>query len=60
MNILHLDVKAWFFVEIMIKNGKHGQGTHRTKMGGDSSIKNAPNAPKFTFPNCLLKSSGLL
>jgi hypothetical protein len=30
-------------------NGKHGQGTHITKMGADNSAKNTPNAPQ----NCL-------
>ena len=37
-------------------NGKHGQGTHSTKMGEDRSTKNTPNAPKFVVPNCLPKS----
>ena len=32
-------------------NGKHGQGTHSTKMGDDSSAKNTPNAPEFVCPN---------
>ena len=27
--------------------GKHGQGTHCTKMGADSSAENPPNAPEF-------------
>ena len=25
-------------------NGKHGQGTHSTKMGAEKSAKNTPNA----------------
>ena len=36
-------------------NGKHGQGTHSSKMGADKSFENTPNAPKFIFPNGLPK-----
>ena len=32
-------------------NGKHGQGTHSTKMGVDKSAKNTPNAPKLNSPS---------
>ena len=32
-------------------NGKHGQGTHSTKMGANKSAENNPNAPKFICPN---------
>ena len=41
-------------------NGKHGQGTHSTKMGADKLDENTPNAPKFICPICLPKdkSSG--
>ena len=28
-------------------NGKHGQGTHSTKMGAGKSAESTPNAPKF-------------
>ena len=31
----------------MVYYGKHGQGTHSTKMGADKSAENTPNAPKF-------------
>jgi hypothetical protein len=43
-----------------LNNGKHGQGTHCTKMGADSWVENAPNAPEFICPICLPKpkSSG--
>ena len=40
-------------------NGKHGQGTHSTKMGADKSAENTPNAPKFFGPICLPKSKSL-
>ena len=40
-------------------NGKHGQGTHCTKMGADKSAENTPNAPKFICPNCLPKHRSL-
>ena len=36
-------------------NGKHGQGTHSTKMGADKSAENTLNATKIIFPNCLPK-----
>ena len=36
--------------------GKHGQGTHNTKMGAD---KWAENTPKFICPICLLKPKSL-
>ena len=32
-------------------NEKHGQGTHYTKMGADSSAENTPNAPEFICPS---------
>ena len=43
-----------------MNNGKHGQGTHCTKMGNDSLAENTPNAPEFICPICLPKpkSSG--
>ena len=44
-----------------MNNGKHGQGTHCTKMGAEYSLtKNTPNAPEFIRPICLPKpkSSG--
>ena len=31
-------------------NGKHGQGTHSTKMGADKWTENTPNAPKSYLP----------
>jgi hypothetical protein len=31
-------------------NGKHGQGTHNTKMSADKLAENTPNAPKFICP----------
>ena len=40
-------------------NGKHGQGTHSTKMGADKLAENTPNAPKFICPNCLPKPKSL-
>jgi hypothetical protein len=41
-------------------NGKHGQGTHSTKMGADNSAENTPNTPEFICPIYLPKpkSSG--
>ena len=36
-------------------NGKHGQGTHSTKMGVDKSAENNPNASKCICPVCLSK-----
>ena len=30
-------------------NGKHGQGTHSTKMGADKSAENTPNAQAQMF-----------
>ena len=43
-----------------MNNGKHGQGTHCTKMGADSLAENTPNAPEFICPICMPKpkSSG--
>jgi hypothetical protein len=40
--------------------GKHGKGTHCTKMGADSLAENTPNAPELISPICLPKhkSSG--
>ena len=38
-----------------VHNGKHGQGTHCTKMGADKLAEYTPNAPKFICPNCLPK-----
>ena len=35
--------------------GKHGQGTHSTKLGADKSAENTLNGPKFMCPNCLPK-----
>ena len=35
--------------------GKHGQGTHCTKMGADSLSKNTPNALEFICQICLPK-----
>ena len=35
--------------------GKHGQGTHSTKMDADKSAENTQNAPKILGPICLLK-----
>ena len=40
-------------------NGKHGQGTHSTKMVADKLAKNTPNAPKSISPNCLPKPKSL-
>jgi hypothetical protein len=33
--------------------GKHGQGTHCTKMGADSLAENSPNTPEFICPKFL-------
>ena len=38
-----------------MNNGKHGQGTHCTKMGADSLAENTPNDPEFICPICLPK-----
>ena len=38
-----------------MNKGKHGQGTHCTKMGADSLAENTPNAPEFICPVCLPK-----
>ena len=38
-----------------MNNGKHGQGTHSTKMGADSLAENTPNASKHFSPKCLPK-----
>ena len=32
-------------------NGKHGQGTHSTKMGADKLAEKTPNAPQNFRPN---------
>ena len=32
-------------------NGKHGQGTHSTKMGADKSFKKNPKFPKIYLPD---------
>ena len=39
----------------MLNNGKHGQGTHSTKMSADSPAENTPNALKDFSPKCLPK-----
>ena len=49
--------KGLVFVEII--DGKHGQGTHITKIAADKLAENTPNAPKFIGPNCLLKPKSL-
>ena len=36
-------------------NGKHGQETHRTKMGADKSAENTPNVAQNFGPICLPK-----
>ena len=43
-----------------MNNGKHGQGTHCTKMGADGLAQNTPIASEFICPICLPKpkSSG--
>jgi hypothetical protein len=42
-----MDLKAKFYVEITLSNGKNEQGTPGTKMSANSLAKNTPNAPKF-------------
>ena len=32
-------------------DGKHGQGTHCTKMGAESLAENTTNAPEFICPS---------
>ena len=32
-------------------NGKHGHGTHSTKIGADKLAQNTPNAPKLICPS---------
>ena len=51
MNLWNLDMKVYFFVEIMVDIWKHGQGTHCTKMDADKSAKNYPQCPKAYLPN---------
>ena len=36
----------------------HGQGTHCTKMGADSSTENTPNALECICPICLTSEKG--
>ena len=36
-------------------DGKHGQGTHSTKMGADSLAENTPNFPELIWPISLAK-----
>ena len=40
-------------------NGKHGQGTHSTKMGADSPAENTTNASKKFNPKYLPKHKRL-
>jgi hypothetical protein len=40
-----------------LNNGKHGQGTHCTKMGADSLAENTPNASEFICPICTSHSA---
>ena len=42
-----------------MNNGKHGQGTHSTKMAADSLAKNTSNASKNFSPKCLPKHKSL-
>ena len=42
-----------------MNNGKHGQGTHCSKMGADKLAENTLNAPKFICPNFLPKPKSL-
>ena len=39
------------FSEYMNINGKHGHGTHSTKIGADKLAQNTPNAPKLICPS---------
>ena len=55
LNIKFFAAQIQFLVEIMLNNGKHGQGTHSTKMGADSPAENTPNAPKHFSLKCLPK-----
>ena len=57
-NYLGCGYKGLLFVKLLI-NGKHGQGTHNTKMGTVSSAENTPNALKFICPICLPKPKSL-
>ena len=50
------DIQAYFFVEIMVINGKYGQVTHSIKMGAASLAENTINPSEFICPICLLKS----
>ena len=36
-------------LDFVLVNGKHGQGTHCTKMGANILAENTPNAPKFIW-----------
>ena len=45
-----LRIKDSAIVEIIVDYGKHGEGTHCTKMGAESS---AENAPEVICPICL-------
>ena len=42
-----------------MNNGRHGQGTHSTKMGANKLAENTPNAPKTFGPICLPKPISL-
>jgi hypothetical protein len=43
-----------------VRGGKHGQGTHITKMGADSLPENTPKASKNVHPKCLPKSKSFV
>ena len=35
----------------MLKNGKHGQVIHCTKMGANSLVENTPKSPRINLPD---------
>ena len=46
-----MDLKAKFYVEIMLNNGKNEQGTHSTKMGANDLAENTPKCSRNHLPN---------
>ena len=48
-NFWDLDIKTQFFVEIMLINEKHGQGTHCTTMGAKNWLLSGQNFSNFSF-----------
>ena len=47
--------KGLAFCRNNVEYGKHGQGTHCTKLSADSLAEITPNAPESICPICLAK-----